>query len=94
MFQKIFDEKDSKWIQIYKNTNIWISLIIVVFGFVFGCMDAYSVSYGFYMDNIIDILIWFIPSAIVSAINILVSMLLANVATNIQIIREKTESVD
>ncbi len=94
MFQKIFDEKDSKWIQIYKNTNIWISLIIVVFGFVFGCMDAYSVIYGFYMDNIIDILIWFIPSAIVSAINILVSMLLANVATNIQIIREKTESVD
>ena len=94
MFQKIFDEKDSKWIQIYKNTNIWISLIIVVFGFVFGCMDAGCVIDVVYADNILDILIWFIPSAIVSAINILVSMLLANVATNIQIIREKTESVD
>ena len=91
MFFKSFNEKDSKWIRIYKNVNICISLIIVVFGFILGCMDAGSAIDVVEADNILDILIWLIPSAIISAINLSVSMLFANIATNIQIIREKSE---
>ena len=90
----MFDEKNCKWIKIYKMLTIATFFAFIIFGIVAGIGDAscefLDIDIG---GDIIffDLILWVLAGGVVGFIQLVFNMLVIQLLNNVQIIREKAE---
>lgn len=91
----MFNEKDSKWIKIYKNITIIIFVIFIIIGTTIGYGDYsgefFDVDLG--GDTLLDYIFWILIFSTIGFMQLTFNMLIIQLLNNVQIIREKMESI-
>lgn len=88
--EKIFDEKNPIWINAYKTISVIIFFILIALSLVFGILGLtciVSITNYPFLDGIILLGL----GLIASFAELIVSMVIVQLLTNVQIIREKLE---
>ena len=89
----MFDEKNSRWIKIYKKITIITFFAFIIFGVIAGIGDVTSEFLDFDLggDTFFDVIVWVLACGAVGFIQLTFNMLVIQLLNNVQIIREKAE---
>lgn len=86
-----FDEKSSKWIRSLKAYVICLFFICIIYGLVFGIVDACTEVV--IESPVLALLVWPFAGCILAFTILIPGMLLINALNNLQVIREKVEQL-
>lgn len=92
----MFDEKNEKWIIIYRILTICLFLFYIVFGFIAGYGDSskdfLDVDLGGGDDGFLDFIVWVLLCGFIGSIRLTTNMIFIQFFNNINIIKEKVGS--
>ena len=85
--KKFFDEESSKWLSMYKGLTIFFFFGSILFGIIFGIIDAKE--YIVFDSEVLSIVIWVLIGAVAAFVQLVCNMLIIQLLKNVRAIKEK-----
>ena len=91
----MFDERNGRWISIYKGITIFLFFAIALYGLIGAIGDTTTeyldIGLGGDDDGVADFMTWLLLYGFIAGIQLVINMLIINFLNNVQIIRETLE---